>query len=172
MAEGTRTLVVMRHAQAETSAPTDAERPLAEQGHRDAAATGTWLRDTGIEPQAALVSAARRTRETWQDVCRAAGWDLEPDIDAGLYAADVDTALDLVRLVPDEVTTAVVLGHNPTVASLAHALDGGEGAVEAGLEMAVGAFPPSATAVLTFAGSWADLAPGTAALAGYHVGRG
>lgn len=172
MAEGTRTLVVMRHAKAEQAGPTDFERPLAERGHHDAAAAGAWLAAAGIEPQHALVSAALRTEETWQHVCRGAGWDLAPELDRGLYAADADTALDVVRLVDDEVTVAVLVGHNPTVHSLAATLDDGEGDQDATNEMTVGTFPTSATAVLTFAGRWADLVPAGASLTGYHVGRG
>lgn len=172
MAEQTRTLVVARHAKAEQAGPTDLERPLAPRGHGDAAAAGAWLRDSGIEPDHALVSAALRTRQTWADLSDAAGWSLDPDLDEGLYAADVDTALDLVRLVDDEVRTLVLVGHNPTVHLLALELDDGDGDVEATNEMTVGTFPTSAVAVLTFAGSWADLGPGRATLAGYHVGRG
>lgn len=171
MVETTRTLVVTRHAKAEQAGPTDYERPLAARGHGDAAALGAWLRETGVSPDAAIVSAALRTTETWQHLCRGAGWDLAPDLDRGLYAADTDTALDLVRLLDDAVATAVVVGHNPTMASLAHVLDDGEGDDEAGNAMAMGSFPTSATAVLTFTGSWADLGPSTASLVGYHVGR-
>ncbi|WP_246142547.1 SixA phosphatase family protein [Nocardioides rubriscoriae] len=165
----------MRHAKAEQAGPTDVERALAERGHRDAAALGAWLgawlRDAGIAPDKALVSAARRTAETWEHVCRGAGWDLAPELDRGLYAADVDTALDLVRLLDDDLRTVVVVGHNPTMASLAHSLDDGEGDVGATNAMAADTFPTSATAVLAVPGSWADLGPGTASLLAYHVGR-
>lgn len=172
MAAETRTLVVMRHAKAEQAGPTDHERPLAARGHGDAAAVGAWLRERGVEPDAALVSAALRTRETWEHTARAAGWTLAPTLDEGLYAADVDTALDLVRLLDDDVVTAVVVGHNPTMHALAHTLDDGDGDVEATNEMTLGTYPTSAAAVLTFTGSWSDLAAGRASVAGYHVGRG
>lgn len=172
MVSGVRTLVVMRHAKAEDRGPSDLERALAPRGHVDAAALGAWLREACVVPDHALVSAALRTRETWQDVSRSAGWSLEPDLDLGLYAADVDTALDLVRLLDDDVRTAVLLGHNPTMALLAHALDDGEGDVEATTEMAVGTFPTGATAVLTVHGSWAALGSAGATLTAYRVGRG
>ncbi|MDO9457000.1 histidine phosphatase family protein [Nocardioides sp.] len=171
MAEPLRTLVVMRHAKAEPAAATDFERPLSARGHDDAVDAGSWLRDHEIVPDRALVSAALRTRETWQHLSDGAGWDLAPELDEGLYAADVDTALDLVRLLPDDVTTAVVVGHNPTMASLAQLLDDGEGDDDATAEMTIGTFPTTAAAVLTFAGPWADLGQGTASLAAYHVGR-
>lgn len=169
---GTRTVVVMRHAKAEPHGPTDFERPLAPRGHVDAAEAGAWLRGAGVRPDAAIVSAALRTTQTWEDVSLSAGWEIDPDLDRGLYAADTEAALDLVRLLDDAVTTAVVVGHNPTMGSLAATLDDGEGDVEATNELAMGTFPTSAVAVLTFTGSWAALSAGGARLGAYHVGRG
>ncbi|CAN5297482.1 histidine phosphatase family protein [soil metagenome] len=169
-----RTLVVMRHAKAEQAGPSDYERPLAERGHRDAAAVGGWLVRRGLTPDHVLVSGALRTRETFEHVRRGAGeaWaGVAASYDRGLYAAGVDTALDLVRLVDDAHDRVVVIGHNPTVAYLAQLLDDGEGDEAAANDLALG-FPTSATAVFSYAGSWADLAPGSACLTGHHVGRG
>jgi phosphohistidine phosphatase len=172
MAATTRTLVVMRHAKAEQAGPTDFERPLAERGHRDAAAAGSWLAGQGVVPDHALVSAALRTTETWDHVSRGAGWTLAPELDRGLYAADAETALDVVRLLDDAVTTAVVVGHNPTMHSLAAMLDDGEGDVAAANELTVGTFPTSAVAVLAVTVPWSELAVGRASVTAYHVGRG
>ena len=169
-----RTLALMRHAKAEQAGPSDYERPLARRGHDDAAAVGAWLAARDLVPDHVLVSAALRTRETWDHVRRGAGegWqDCEASPDRGLYAADVDTALDLVRLVDDAHETLLVIAHNPTVAYLAQLLDDGEGDPEAGNELALG-YPTSATTVFTWSGSWSDLEPGSARLVAHHVGRG
>jgi len=169
-----RTLVVMRHGKAEPSGPSDHERPLTERGHHDAAAVGAWLAGRGIVPDHALVSAALRTRETWEHTLRGAGdaWaGLEATIDQGLYAAGVDTALDLLRLLDDDHACVVLIGHNPTVAHLAQLLDDGEGDPAAASELALG-YPTSATTVFEVPGGWADLAPGAARLVAHHVGRG
>lgn len=169
-----RTLVVMRHAKAEHAAPSDFERPLARQGRRDAAAAGVWLADQGFVPDQALVSGALRTQETWEHLRRAAGtaWEgAEASYDRGLYAAGVDTALDLLRLLDDDRDRALLIGHNPTVGYLAQVLDDGGGDAAAGDALALG-FPTCTTAVFTYSGSWADLAPGTARLSGHHVARG
>lgn len=171
MSSPERSLVVIRHAKAERVGPTDFERELTPRGHGDAAAVGRWLAEQEIRADAAVVSAATRTRQTWDAVCRSAGWEVAPTLDRGLYAADADTALDILRTVDDGAACAVLLGHNPTVAYLAQLLDNGDGDLEAGNAMAIG-FPTSATAVLGFDGSWADLALGTAILRGFHVGRG
>ncbi len=169
-----RTLVVMRHAKAEQAAPSDFERPLAERGHRDAYATGAWLLGQGFVPDQALVSAALRTRETWQHVSRGAGspWDaVEATYDRGLYAAGVDTTIDLLREVDDAHEQVVVIGHNPTMAYLAQLLDDGDGDDAAAADLALG-YPTSAATVFSYAGAWSDLAPGTARLVAHHVGRG
>lgn len=165
-----RTFVVMRHAKAEQLGPTDFDRPLAGRGHRDAAAAGAWLAEQGFEPEHALVSAALRTRETWEGVASGAGWDLDPDLDRSLYAADPETALDLVREIDDDVRRLLVIGHNPTMASLAQLLDDGDADAELADQL-FGGYPTSAMAVYEYDGSWADLGEGDARLVGFHVGR-
>ena len=166
-----RRLVVVRHAEAEQDGPTDFDRPLAERGHQDAAALGGWLAAYGVSPDHALVSAAVRARDTWTAIADRAGWDRDAEHDRGLYAADPDTALDLLRAVHDGARTLVVVGHNPTMASLAHLLDDGEGDPEAVAEMTAGGYPTAAATVLAYDGPWADLAEGRARVEAFHVGR-
>ncbi|MGA8257789.1 MAG: histidine phosphatase family protein [Nocardioides sp.] len=170
------TLVVMRHAKAEQVGPSDFERPLAARGHRDATAAGRWLAEQGVTPDAALVSAALRTTETWQHVLAGAGWKLganfDLDLDRSLYSADTDSALDLIRFVDESVSTLVVVGHNPTMAYLAQLLDDGDGDATAMTELLSGTYPTSATAIFAVTSPWAELAPASATLTGYAVGRG
>lgn len=172
MSEQKRTLVVMRHAKAEQDGTTDFDRRLAERGERDARAAGAWLAAQGVEPDAALVSAAVRTHQTWEAVAEGAGWDADvASYDEALYAAGPESALDLVRGVDDDVRTLVVVGHNPTVAYLAQLLDDGEGDEDASAEMVVG-YPTSATTVLEVEGDWEDLDEAGARVVAFHVGRG
>ena len=166
-----RTIVVMRHAKAEQAGPTDFERPLADRGRDDAAAAGGWLAAQGVRPDVALVSAATRTLETFAAVSRGAQWTLEPTPDRGLYAADPDTVLDLVRALDDDVRSVVLIGHNPTMAYLATVLDDGEGDTDAALGLTAG-FPTSALAVFAYDGTWGGLAGGRARITAFHVGRG
>ncbi|WP_205472242.1 histidine phosphatase family protein [Nocardioides sp. SYSU D00038] len=166
-----KTIVVMRHASAEQSAPTDFERRLTDRGLADAEEAGRWLAARGLAPDAALVSAAARTLQTWESVAEGAGWDLEAQPDEALYDAGPESALDLVRLTPEEVGTLVVVGHNPTVGHLAQLLDDGQGDEDAGNEMALG-FPTAALTVLEHDGRWADLEEASARVVAFHVGRG
>ncbi len=167
----TRTLVVVRHAKAEAGAGTDHERSLTDRGRRDAAASGRWLAGCGLTPDAALVSDAARTRETWTEIAAAAGWGLEADVDRAVYTAEIDSAFDLIRALDDGVETALIVGHNPTAGSLAHLLDDGTGDPEAVTRLLSRGFPTSAAAVFEVAGSWASLAEGGGALRGFHAGH-
>jgi len=165
-----RTLVIMRHAKAEQSGPSDVERLLAESGQADAAAAGAWLAERGITPDAALVSAAVRTEMTWEALAERAGWDVEATLDEGLYDAGPESALDLVRAADPAVSTLLVVGHNPTMSILAQLLDDGEGDVGASTEMTQG-FPTCALAVLVLEGPWAELDEASAVVTAFHVSR-
>lgn len=165
-----RRIVVIRHAKAEQAGATDFERELAARGRADAAALGSWLAGQGLLPDHALVSAATRTRQTWTELAAAAGWDVEPELDRGLYSAGPETALDLLRGVPAASRTLVLVGHNPTVATLAQLLDDGEGDVAASNDMLLG-YPTGAATVLSYAGAWAELTEQAARVLAFHVGR-
>ncbi len=171
MTSPSRTLVVMRHAAAESSGPSDAERALTAHGRTVAVDVGRWLAEHDVTPTTALVSSALRTRETWAGLREGAGWSLEADLEDGLYAADPDAALDLVRGVAAEAACVLVLGHNPTMGFLAQLLDDGDGSAQDVTAMARG-FPTAAAAVLTYDGAWADLETGSARLRAFHAPRG
>jgi phosphohistidine phosphatase len=166
-----RQLVLMRHAKAEPGAETDFARELAQRGWDDAVEAGRWLAGAGLAPDSALVSAARRATSTWLALAEGGSFEADPSYSESLYAAGPETALDLVREVSKELTSLVVVGHNPTIAYLAQLLDDGSGDLEAAREMAVG-FPAGALAWFEVESSWADLDLASARLVRFHVGRG
>lgn len=168
--DGRRRLVIVRHAKAQPTAPTDHERDLVAAGRAAAEEAGRWLRGQGIDPGAALVSDAVRARETWLHLTLGGGWDVEAELSPALYAAGPDSALDLLRETAPDVTTLVVVGHNPTMAYVAELLDDGDGDGDATTEMLVAGFPPAALAVFEVAGGWTGLEPGGGRLTGFHVG--
>jgi phosphohistidine phosphatase len=163
-------LVVVRHAKAEAYGPTDFERELSPRGKADAAAAGSWLAAQEVGADAAIVSAATRTRQTWEVLSGAAGWKVEPDLDHALYGGDEDVVLDQVRLTDESVGTLVVVGHNPTMGLLAQLLDDGDGPPDA-VDRLMRGYPTSATAVFELPGEWARTAMGRARLTLFNVGR-
>ena len=90
--QDSRRLVIVRHAKAEAQGPTDHERRLADRGRADARAGGAWLAATGIRPDLALVSSARRALETYDALSEGAGWELEAEASETLYSAEPETA--------------------------------------------------------------------------------
>jgi phosphohistidine phosphatase len=162
----------MRHAKAEATAPTDHDRALAARGRADAEEAGRWLHAQGVRPDAALVSDAVRTVQTWEHVALGAGWDCAPDLSAHLYAAGGDSAFDLLRETDPAVECLVVIGHNPTMAYLAELIDDGDGDAAATAALLTRGLPTSAVAVFTLSGSWSDLGPGAGRVEAFHVGNG
>ena len=89
MAEAMHRLILMRHAQAEASAPSggDEARPLSAAGRAEALLMGRALAERGLKPDLALVSTAVRTRQTWEQMHDAFG-DVEHHDVAELLQSD------------------------------------------------------------------------------------
>ncbi|GAA2895730.1 histidine phosphatase family protein [Streptosporangium fragile] len=169
--EAPRRLVVLRHAKsAWPEGVADVDRPLAGRGRRDAPAVGRRLRAAGLLPDRVISSPSRRTRETWELAAGELGAEVPVSYDGRVYEADVPELLGVVREVPDDVRTLLLLGHNPGLAELVAALAGR--ATGDALERVREKFPTSAIAVLAVPGSWSGLAPGSALLTELAVPRG
>lgn len=143
-------LILMRHGKAErASAGGDFDRALAERGRGDAALMGRLLADEGLSPDVALVSAARRTQETWE-----AASDAFPGARASvlrsLYHAPADRILFEAEAAGVENDTVMVVGHNPGIHALAVALlrEGGSGSSI--VARAESRFPTATVAAFTF----------------------
>lgn len=112
----------MRHAKAEKVAADDHGRGLTGRGVKDAVAAGRWLADNDLVPDFVLVSSAARARSTFDGVCVGLGCTPEAQAMDELYGADADDVIELCSVIPDDARCAMVIGHNPTMAELAHAL--------------------------------------------------
>ena len=94
---------------------------------------------------------------------------IERRIEDGLYAAPCGRLLERLREVADDVSRVMIIGHNPGLEDLALMLVGP--AADAASRRMATKFPTGALATLTFAGPWAELAPGTATLESFVVPR-
>lgn len=160
-----RRLVLLRHAKAESPASlSDELRPLALRGRRQCADVAQALRGADLVPDAVVVSSALRTRQTW-DLVRTGLGELATtrvEVTERLYLADVGELLEVVRAVDADVTTLLVVGHEPTVSATAARL-AGEGDPEHLAQVRTG-LPTAASAVLETSVSWSQLGPGAARL--------
>lgn len=166
----TRRLVVVRHAKAEPGAATDHERVLTGRGRKDALAAGRWLAEADIKPDLAICSTAARAKETWALAAIELGDGIPTHYDRAVYTAGLDDMLRVVSEIDDEVRTAIVFGHNPTLHSLVLALSG-EGA-PGDLAALRENFGTAAIAVISLPGTWSALVEGAGTLADFTVARG
>ncbi len=118
----TRTLILLRHAQAipEGKDDFDHARPLTDRGRREAAEMGVWLERLTLGIDAAVVSDARRTVETWEGAAARMAAAPSATFTRDLYDAAADRVLSVAMQAPGSVV--LVVGHNPGIAALAHHL--------------------------------------------------
>lgn len=142
-------LILMRHAKAERQSDSgqDFDRPLSPRGRVQAAAMGGVLAGAGLTPTAALVSAARRTQETW-GLAEQAFPGVPATIDRALYNTSWLSMLEMIQA--RETETLLVVGHNPTVHELALALLRDGSASAAVIAKVQSQFPPATAAAFTF----------------------
>ncbi len=148
------TLVLLRHGKSDWSGgEPDHLRPLARRGRRQVPEAGRWLADHLGVLDLAVVSPAERTRETWR--LAAAELEVPPPVreDERVYAASAGALLDILRELPEEATTVVLVGHNPGIEDLAEIL--------AGRSVPM---PTSALAVIDLPGPWSGVADAAADL--------
>ncbi len=111
-----RRLIIFRHAEAERWSDTgeDFDRPLTKQGLADARRIGRALAREGWSPDLALVSAARRTVQTWEAAAesfQAARAEVLPR----LYQASPETLLREADSAGKGAGTVMLVAHNPGV---------------------------------------------------------
>lgn len=115
-------LVLLRHAKAEPhGGVADALRPLAVHGRRQCTEVGTRLLTSGLLPEVVLVSAAVRTRQTWELVRSAMGDAPDPEVlvTDDLYGAGPRDVLALLHGLDARVGSVLVVGHEPAMSTLA-----------------------------------------------------
>jgi phosphohistidine phosphatase len=138
-----KTLLILRHAKTQADAPAgDHARELTNRGHRNAMAMGAHIHNLSGTPDAIITSDATRARQTAEIVASAVDLAAPLTVEPLIYAAELDTLLAVVRRIPDEVQTALIVGHNPGFEELAATLSGN---TEQGVRL-----PTSGLAVLDF----------------------
>ncbi len=113
-------------------------------------------------PEVVICSSAVRTRQTAELVVKAMGDELPLDSYDALYGAETDLVLQYVREIDEEVTSALVVGHNPTMVQLAWELLTDRHVDRSQTDRAAleaQGFPTCALAVLALGGlAWEDTA--------------
>ncbi len=158
-----RRLLLLRHGKAAAeSGGGDIERALTLRGQQDAALMGQYLARENLAPDTAVVSSARRTRETLECVKRELPSLPAIYVEPKLYLAEPDLLLAHLRRTPPATGVLLAIGHNPGYAELAVALSGfGDMAARNSI---LHKFPTCALAVISFETDWAQVKPGAGRL--------
>jgi len=106
-----------------------------------------------------VCSTARRARDTAKPVVVTLQCPIE--YSGALYGAGLGDVLDLVRALPDEDDTVMIVGHNPTIEDVATAFCGQSPA-----------YPTAALGTVTFEiDHWVEAAPGSGTLQTFFTVR-
>jgi phosphohistidine phosphatase len=163
-----RTLLLMRHAKsAYPPGVVDHDRPLAPRGIREAGIGGDWLRAHQPSIDAVLCSTATRARQTLANT----GIDAPVQFRERLYDTTTGTMIDEINDVADSVEALLVVGHEPTMSSLALSLASDESTDSDAAQRISEKFATSGIAVLRVTGDWKDLQLGGAVLTDFHIPR-
>jgi phosphohistidine phosphatase len=145
-----KTVYLLRHAKSSWDDPTlpDFRRVLSPRGQEAAPRVGRYMARKGLIPHRVLCSGATRAIATWELISEALGDDILLEVREDVYHATSDSLLSLIRDLPDDESSVLLIGHNPTFEDLALALAGtGE---ERALESLDRKYPTGALAILDF----------------------
>lgn len=154
-------LFLLRHGKAHTPEPgmRDHDRPLADRGRMESQRQGEAF--PARPGDAALISDALRTRQTWASL--QVSWDFTPPhhITSSGYLAEADTWLDLIGMTTPDTQRLWVVGHNPGISELALRLTGDY----------VGMSTADLVHIALDAEDWASVSWNVGRLLGHHPGR-
>jgi phosphohistidine phosphatase len=158
-----RRLVLLRHGKSDwLGGVKDMDRPLAARGREAVPRVAAHLADEQLFPDLALVSPARRARETWE-LARPRLGEVPERSEPRIYEAPPERLLAVIREVDAAVRMLLLVGHNPGFEDLAKLLVGhGDRYAFARLAKK---YPTAGLAVIDFAiEDWAGVKPGAGRL--------
>lgn len=113
-----KTLYLVRHAKSSWQYEDidDYDRPLKGRGIRDAHMISQWLDDEMERPEVLVSSPATRALHTAMIFARTLNIPFSDiTVDDELYMATSDALVSILNSLPDEVNSAMMFGHNPTI---------------------------------------------------------
>jgi phosphohistidine phosphatase len=158
-------LYLLRHAKSSwaLAGELDYERGLTERGQTDCKLIAGEIEDRGIAPGLVICSGATRARETLDLVAPALPPETRIEYDDAVYQATVESLAGVLRKVPEQTESVMLVGHNPSIHDFAVdiAADGDE------LERLAAKFPTCALAEFEFDGGWAELGTDSATVTAF-----
>jgi phosphohistidine phosphatase len=120
-----KTLLFLRHAQAEASAAHDRDRTLTEAGRDAARRAGRFIGMVGPTPDLIFTSTAVRARETLSCAREEGHWSAPIHAADGFYETAPRKLLEDIQFAPEPAATLLLVGHEPTWSRTICRLSGG-----------------------------------------------
>ena len=109
-------LYLLRHAKSDwkKEATTDFERPLSKRGMSNAPRMAAWLAKQANIPATIISSPALRAYQTAAIFAHALDVQAKDiQFDKRIYEASLDTLLAVIRALPEQEKSVLLIGHNP-----------------------------------------------------------
>lgn len=115
-----RQLLIIRHADAERKAAgqDDHERALTAKGRGDALRVAAGIEQAGWAPQQLVCSDATRARQTWSCMEEVFDGSVQVSYTDDLYLAGVDSLLEVLYALDEELGRVALIAHNPGLQNL------------------------------------------------------
>lgn len=120
-------IFIYRHAKSDWSAAygADHDRPLAPRGTESAKTMGKMLGLSGQVPDLIISSTATRAKETVQISRKEGKWDCELTENEILYYESIHKIFRLIKDLPGNYSSVMLVGHEPKCSALTSYLIGG-----------------------------------------------
>ena len=143
-------IFLLRHAKSDwsTLGQQDFERPLVKRGINDALLISQYIQDKKHSVDAVFCSSAVRTKETFDLCAPSLNFSIEKAtyLDE-LYFGSVDKAIKLIKGLNNNLSSVLLVGHNPTMHILLEEITG----------KTIDSFSTCALAQICIENSWKDL---------------
>jgi len=153
----------MRHGKSDWEEDvSDFDRPLTERGINDSPLMGKFLLKCGKTPFLIISSPAKRAKETAERLVKSCRYRKKIEFNDSLYENSPGEIIRILQKVDDEIDTAMIIGHNPSIEEATKKLCFREiKTIENGIK-----FPTSAIVCLEVEiESWSELYPGDCTMA-------
>ncbi len=111
-----KTIYIARHAKSswEDISASDHDRDLLEIGIQRTLKVAEFLKKSGVIPEIIISSSAKRALKTARLIAENIGYPIENiKISPSLYDCDEEDIFSELYALPDDIQTAMVVGHNP-----------------------------------------------------------
>lgn len=114
-------LYLIRHAKSDWSNPNleDFDRPLNKRGEKNAPFMAELLNSKKIKPDLIISSPAYRAKKTATIIADKTSYNSNIIFDEHLYESSLQTILEIINFLEDNIHSLFLIGHNPSLNILA-----------------------------------------------------